>query len=407
MKVNEQTYQFIREHIEENPTKLRLKYSGKQLPDIDISLAITQIEARQKAAAKLRGVLDKYEKFLFPDTLSAEQCTAALIAELHAKIAGENSDVLDLTCGLGIDTLALAQGAKSLTTCDIDATHIDYITHNADVLDRQNITARCCESGEFLSSLPADKHYSLIFADPARRSYHNKRTYALEDCSPDILQLMPLIRAHADRLLIKVSPMLDVDMLLRQLPDVQSIYAVSLKGECKELLVDCLFTENEITRRYFAIDILRDGEVYEYSFNEVQDICPPPYINNVDDVTAGKYLFEPNASLMKLLHKAPLGKSFPTLRKLGANTHLYVSDEKLPECMPGRVLRIEKVLLPSKKMSKELPRQANIVTRNYPESADKLKTKLKINDGGTHFIYACSLLDKKGRLLLCTPMSQG
>ncbi|MCM1318841.1 MAG: class I SAM-dependent methyltransferase [Muribaculaceae bacterium] len=404
MKVSEQTYTFIREHVGEPPAALRLKYSGKKVEGVDISLALTQIEARRKASSKLPELLSEHEEFLFPDTLSAEQCTSWPLACLHGRIAGQQSDVLDLTCGLGIDTLALAGSSERVTTCDLNATHIDYVTHNSKVLGLDNIRGFSTESGAYLAALADDKYFSLIFADPARRSATNKRIFALEDCSPDITALLPIITAHTDRLLLKVSPMLDADRLLNQLPGVHTIYAISLRGECKELLVDCRFDEEIKTTKYSAIDILTNGHISEYTFEQGAMHDDVPIVGDIDCIKPGQYMFEPNASLMKFLHKAPLMVHYSTLRKLGINTHIYISDAPLPSDMPGRILQIEKVLSPSKKAIKEMPQYANIVTRNYPESAANLKSKMKVKEGGEHFLYACRIHDKTARLLLCTPL---
>mgnify|MGYP006922392651 CR=1 FL=1 len=37
----------------------------------------------------------------------------------------------------------------------------------------------------------------------------------LSDCTPDVISLLPLIRCHTDRLIVKASPMLDIKALIR------------------------------------------------------------------------------------------------------------------------------------------------------------------------------------------------
>lgn len=405
MEISRETLEFIKTHAGASPAELRLRYSKAVLPGVDIPFALNQIEARRKASGKLGGILGTYPEFVFPDTLSAEQCTAERVASLHAEIAGRQDDVLDLTCGLGIDAMALAGVARRVRSCDIDPTHVECAVHNARVRGIDNFEAVRVEAGEYLQ-FGDDATYSLVFADPARRSVTNKRTFALEDCSPDILTLLPHIRRRTTRLLIKVSPMLDVSMLTRQLPEVTDIYAVSLRGECKELLADCRFDIRQQGVRYHAVDIRVDGKVSRYSFtSEAESLYTTAVIESEADVCAGKYLFEPNASLMKFISKASLAKDFPTMRKAGVNTHLYISDDELPADMPGRVLRIEAVISPSKKAKSMLPDKANVVTRNYVESADRLKARFRLKDGGDKFVYACRVCDSIPRLLICEPIT--
>ncbi|MCM1006302.1 MAG: class I SAM-dependent methyltransferase [Prevotella sp.] len=403
MIISDATKTFIAEHINENAAKLRLKYFNKQLPEVDIPLAITQIEARQKVQRKFGKFLDEHPDILFPDTLSAEQCSAPAVAEYRADVVSEQDSVLDLTCGLGIDALSLARVSRQLTACDIDSRHVDCFNRNAAYLNLKHTKAIHCEAGDFLSSLPEDTKFSLIFADPARRNKDNRRTYALADCTPDVLSLTDTIKCHTNRLLLKVSPMLDVAKVLDELPEVAAVHAVSLRGECKELMLDCRFDIKQCSRTFSAVDIRSNGSIVKFEFTETEVIDNMPVITSLDDVQPGYYLYEPNPSIMKFIGCAPLAAHFPTLRKLGKNTHLYISDKPLGADMPGRLLKIEKVLTPSKKIVSQLPEKVNIVTRNYPDSPEILKRKLKLKDGGDKFLYAGRLLDSTPRLLLCQP----
>jgi len=89
--------------------------------------------------------------------------------------------------------------------------------------------------------------------------------------------------------------------------------------------------------------------------------------------------------------------------KLHINTHLYTSNELLPE-FPGRVFEVVKTWSNSniemKDMAKHLPK-ANISTRNYPLSVEELRKKLKIKDGGDIYLFACILANEEKVIIEC------
>lgn len=401
MEISAGTLSFIRAHIADNPAKLRLSFSGKTVEDVDIPFAITQIEARRKALRKLPW-LPEYPEFMFPSTLSAEQCTAQPVADFHAKVAGKRGNLLDITCGLGIDAFAMSRVAENLIACDISDIHIECAVHNAHVLGIDNFTAVCTDAEKFLKSLAPEERFSLIFADPARRGSLNSRTYALADCTPDILKLMPELRKHAEELLIKISPMLDVRQVISEIPFVSDVYAVSLRGECKELLVKCQITSPHGHIRYKAVNIDADNNIHEFEIPAAH-IAEECLAEDAVDIKPGDILFEPNASVMKFISLTSLTSVFPRLKKLSRNTHLYIGDSTMAGVdFPGRVLAVEKVLSPNKRCAGELPAQVNIVTRNYPDTPEKIKKQFRLKDGGENYLYCCKIGERTHRMLLCS-----
>ena len=80
------------------------------------------------------------------------------------------------------------------------------------------------------------------------------------------------------------------------------------------------------------------------------------------------------------------------LKKLSRNTHLYTSQRLIPD-FPGRTFRIQRPLsLNPKEVHRALPDgKAHVLTRNYPLPANDLQKKLKLHEGGTHFIIAATL----------------
>lgn len=403
MELNQQTLDFIEAHAGKEVARLTLQYAGKNIPGVDMSLALTQIEARNKAGGKLPW-LTGTPAFIFPDALSAEQCTAQCVADYHRQIAGTPESLLDLTCGLGIDAMTIGADSSRCLACDISPAHAECARHNAALRGLAHFEVRRTDSESLLKSLTPGERFSLIFADPARRSGSGSRTYALSDCSPDITALMPLISEHTDRLMVKVSPMLDVTKVMLQMPSIRHIHAVSLRGECKELLLDCDMRRNSPGKVSFsAVDIDATGVPHIYSFADAdKGSCPKVPIASATEIETAEWIFEPNASLMKFIHYAPLAGRWPCLRKMAANTYLYVAEGPIPAGMPGRALRIKGMWNAYRHCAGSLPAQVNIVTRNFPDQPQLIKKKLKIKDGGDEFLYCCRSEDKRTRFLLCT-----
>lgn len=403
MNLNQGTIEFIQRHLHDDVMKLRLRYASKSMEGVDIPMAITQIEARQRVSAKVPEIA-RLPGFIFPNTLSAEQCTAHQVALYHAHVASAPDSVLDLTCGLGIDLSCIGAHACRVEGVDMSPSHVMCASTNMPLLGVPQARVHCAEASEYLHSLADDDMFDLIFVDPARRGEHNKRTYALQDCSPDVVQLLPLIRRHAKRLIVKVSPMLDVASLRDAFAYAMDIHAVSLKGECKELLLDIDFTSTRQGTVYHAVNITGSGrrQVFSYSDEQSHATEPLPVLSDPSQIQEGMWIFEPNASLMKFIHRAPLQHSWPQLVKVADNTHLYLGTGPVPADMPGRVCTIEQVLSPNKKSAGAVPALINIVTRNFPMTPSQVAKMLKVREGGDEFLYCCRVGRHQARMLYCS-----
>ena len=113
----------------------------------------------------------------------------------------------------------------------------------------------------------------------------------------------------------------------------------------------------------------------------------------------GSFLLLPSASIMKAGCFAELERAFG-LRQLAPNSHLFLSDVPM-EGFPGRTFRL---LAVSSFNKKELRKalvgidKANLAVRNFPMTVEELRRKLKLKDGGDHYIYATT--DAEGHHLL-------
>ena len=279
----------------------------------------------------------------------------------------------------------------------------------------------------------------FIFLDPARRDDKGKKVFALQDCTPDVSALFSSLSKKCRLLMIKLSPMLDISLALRQLDSVTACHVLALDNDCKELLLCCRF-ENDASHNSFdgassevrihTCNLLSKRNLaQEFAFTreeESQAICRfaslgasssaslgasssaslGTFVASVTSVgensLTGRFLYEPNVALLKAGAYKILSQSFD-LQKLHLNTHLYVS-AVLQADFPGRVFKIVEDLSPSAKETKkrlQSLQQVNVATRNYPESVETIRKKYRIKEGGQLYLFAATLADNQRVLLLC------
>lgn len=396
-KINSELFDFIRDNSNANPQKLLLANHNKNYP-FDLNFAVLQIEGRQKYARKFKSYLDN-EKFLFPSRLSAEQATHEGVARFHKTLIGKAKKILDMTGGLGIDSLTLASHnfeesnpIRQITVCDIDPLKIEILKHNTDAFGLKNITANVCDSVEFLKK--TNESFDLIYIDPARRNENDKKIFKLKDCSPDILPILYLLKKKADTIIVKCSPLLDITQTLREIPDIRSVRAVSVKGECKEVLIEIAGNQSNSNNEFSlkeAISLDEEGNVLSYF--KIEPINPNDKneikFTETIELKEGTYIYEPNASVMKFAPWQQLHSAFSNITKFAPNTHLFHSSD-LHEDFPGRILKVEKLITNKDRRSlKGTP--ANIVCRNFPVSPEELRKRLGVREGKNQFIYAATI----------------
>ena len=397
MEISETTQKFIQAHAKDDPNSLRLKYAGKSsMMDFPIDFALLQIEARRKAQKKMPSFIENV-LFVFPDTISAEQASNETVARFHASLISLNSSLLDLTAGLGIDDLTFAKSGINVTACEINEVKATALRHNSEVLEvADRITVLNIDSMDFVRS--CGRRFDVVFSDPARRSSSGKRLHALSDCQPDILGGMESIMKLTDRLIVKSSPLLDVSMIRETICNLYQIYVVCFKGECKEVLMD-IRKASEFSG-VTAVDLDATGIISKFEWH------PSPITNPIrfaDRASASdyKYLYEPNAGVMKISAWDALCARFPEIEKADTNTHIFLSDV-LYKDFPGRVMTISEIH--DRKALKALKgRKYNVVARNHPLSAQEVAKKLSLVSGGDRFLYAFRY-EGKPIYILATPL---
>jgi 16S rRNA G966 N2-methylase RsmD len=381
--------QFVQDHLHEDPAQLLLKYAGKV--EFDLKFAAQQIQARQKAKNKIPSWAIN-PSLLFPASISMEQASSEDTAILKATLV-KGKSMIDLTGGLGIDTYFLGQNFEKTIYCERQEELAKLAQHNFKQLSPDKFTVIQGDSLDFLSK--SQDFFDLIYVDPARRGGQNQKLYKLADCEPNVVVHWDLLKAKAENILIKASPMLDIKQALIEIPQIQQVWVISVRNEVKEVLLKWQKVSQVKHRKIIATDLHPDGK-REFSFTFEEEEISDNIIGDVEN-----YLIEPSSSILKAGAFKQFGQQFE-LKKLHPNSHLFTCDELPAEQIPGRIFKIiHEIPNPKKELKAIIPNgKINVITRNYALSAEELKKKYKLKDGGSQFLIGTKVGEKYVLLLV-------
>jgi 16S rRNA G966 N2-methylase RsmD len=288
--------------------------------------------------------------------------------------------LVDLTGGMGVDSYVFSKKIEKVFHCEIDENLSKIAAYNFGILEVENVEVVSMDGLDFLRS--SNREFDWLYLDPSRRSENKNKVFLLSDCTPNIVEHLPLLFKHSKQILVKTSPLLDLTNGLNQLKNVKEIHIVAVKNEVKEVLW-VLQREYRSKTRVKTINIMEPkAQSFDFYLSEEKNATPllgPPLA----------YLYEPNAAILKAGAFKLLAKKLG-VDKLHDHSHLYTSREQVE--FPGRVFYIEKVLSYSKKELKSLiGKQANITVRNFPESVSTIRKKYKIKDGGEVYLFFTKL----------------
>lgn len=394
ISTNADFFEFIERNINTDTNSLRLKsFKDKTF---DVNFAITQIDCKNRIKKKLPEIF-KNKSFLFPHSLSTEQCTAEAIAKFHSSLFNSNDTVLDLTAGLCIDTYYISRCVKHVTAIEIDkitavvsAFNMSKLTNNVSVLN--------CDCTVYVKK--CKNTYDAIFIDPARRGLNNKRLYSLSDCLPNIIELHEQLTKIAPILYIKASPMIDITLSIKDLKNkISDIWVIGINNECKELLIKANLHTNEVqSPNIHTINFCNNGEIQRL------ESCNDDIENNLNFrlPQIQDYIYEPNSCIMKAQIYKTLASKFK-VSSLHQNSHLFLSNENLTD-FPGRKFKITNIIPFKNKEIKEINKlypKINISVRNFKLSADELKKRLKVSDGGDIYLFGTTDKNDNAILIIC------
>lgn len=387
--MNEATLEFIRIHADEDVRQLA--FLGKKNPEVDMAYALDQIAGRQKARVKIPSWAS-IDGIVYPPHISMEQCSSEQTARYKARIAGNGEKIVDLTAGFGVDMAFMSAGFKQAVHVEMQPQLCAISSENYKCLGLNHVQVVCSDGVGYLHQM---EHADLIFIDPARRDQHGARTYGIADCTPNVLEIIDEMLQKADRVMIKLSPMLDWQKTVADVGNVSQVHIVSVGNECKELLLEVKKGKDEKVKVF----CVNDDQVFSYEIGETHPFTPSP-------LHSFTFLYEPNASVMKAGCFNLISHRFG-ITQPDANSHLFLSD-KLVEGFPGRGFVIERVSTMNKRELKEALAgidKANVAVRNFPLSVADLRKRLKLKDGGDVYIFATTDAKKGHLVMVCRKIS--
>lgn len=432
----EEYLKFIMDHAHSDVNALRLQYHGKSMP-FSVDDACMQIEMRRKTAGKLPWFLH-HPGFRFGTAQSAEQASNQNVALFHAFLIGHNRSVLDMTAGLGIDAMTIALRGNHVTAYELQTGRVEALRHNADILGIDDLTVVKGDSVPHLQQ--SEEHYDWIFVDPARRDSGNNRCFLLQDSLPDVVSHQDLLLAHADNVLIKASPLLDITQTLRDFSNVRSIIILSYKNEVKEVLIhlsigsdalgsDALGSASLGTAPLGSSSPLSfsaepEGEVKSPSSPLIQAIDLADSTSAFPDgaptvrfrfiagcatqaaisyapseaIAPGMYLYEAGAAMRKLQCASQICARYTDIKSLAKDSGLFVS-ENLHADFPGRICTV-KAILSAKQLKALKDCRCRIVSSCYPMSAADLRKKFRLKEGEDMTLYATTTRDGSRMMIL-------
>ena len=391
IEMNQATIDFIRKHAEADVRQLALQ--GTKNPEVDLTFALDQIAGRQKAKTKL-PTWATIDGIIYPPHLSMEQCSSEQTARYKASLAGKGALMVDLTAGFGVDMAFMSQGFQKAVHVEQQMPLCAISSENFKLLGLNHIEVVCADGIEYLHQL---NHADLIFLDPARRDDHGARTYGIADCTPNVLELHDELLQKADRIMIKLSPMLDWRKAVEDLGNVNEVHIVSVDNECKELLL--ILSKDKKPLKLFCVN---NNQVFEGDQGDWLNDSSAAEIRVPVPLISQAYLFEPNASIMKAGCFTLLEQRFK-VSQLDKNSHLFVSDRDISD-FPGRRFSIEKTTSMNKRELKAALAgidKANITVRNFPLSVAELRKRLKLKEGGDLYLFATTIAGHQHQLFLC------
>ena len=460
--MNEATLNYVRQHADDDVRQLALR--GSKDPDVDLMQALQQIQGRQTAKRKLPSWA-AVEGVLYPPRLSMEQCSSeatacyktGIIYNLHiydlrfdstvggaAQIVNRkncqivngqsvncqsvngqsvnrksvnhksvNRKLIDLTGGFGVDLAFMSQAFDETVYVERSEELCRLAAHNMPLVTTTPVTVVCADGIEYMKAMG---RCTMLFLDPARRDGKGARTYALADCTPNVVPVIGDLLGKADSVMLKLSPMLDWRKAVNDVgaQHVSQVHIVAVDNECKELLL--LLQQEAPPMQLFCVDIdsaTLPTQKAEASAASIFTVVPAMPVASVGagpvparppkvPVAPSRFLYEPNAAIMKAGCFEALTQQF-SVSPLAHDSHLFVSDNGV-EDFPGRRFVIDAVTSMNKRELKATLghlRQANITVRHFPLSAEELRKRLRLADGGNDYIFATTLSDGSHILLLC------
>ena len=347
--------QAIEENIDRDPLQVALDRSVVHAREV-----ATQVKYLQRARTKLPRLYEA--RAIIPqrafEQSSSEECATA------KRMRG--GSLLDLTCGLGMDAVAMAESFERVVAVERDEVLADVVRENLRRMGVGNVEVITASAEEYVAS--TEEHFDWVYADPDRRTAEGRRVVRLEDCSPDMVALYPALGRITERVAIKNSPLFDIEEAFRLFGDC-TVEVLSLSGECKEVNIYIDGGEARIVAEAVG------RERVEFAREEVEDTpCEGEFV-----AEEYRYLIIPDVALQKarLVQHSLRGKA-----DVWSNNSFGFAREEVDGVL-GRVEPIEKIeKFDPKALKRELRGVGvDILMREFPQSVDQVRQRTGMRSG--------------------------
>ncbi len=354
-------------------------------PTLDKNYILHQINGLQKAKLKLPSFYEN-ENIIYSSKLAMEQCSSEQTALFKSKLVKEKT-VVDLTGGFGVDAYFFSKQFENVSYIEQNRELFEIVKNNFEVL---NAPIQCYQTSceEFL--VKNTQIFDLAYIDPSRRN-ENKRVFQLDECTPNIIELATEIFKIANKILIKTAPLLDIKQTLKDLKFVTDVWVISVANDCKEVLY-LLEKNKKVAPQIHTVNLNKTNQFFDFTFEQEKAI-------HSEYGLPEKFLYEPNVAVLKAGAFNSVGNHYQ-LKKIAPNSHLYTS-QQLVANFPGRVFEIKNVLnYQTNSFSKLGLKKANVSCRNFKDSVAQVKKKLKLKDGGEHYVFATTDWNEKPMIIV-------
>ena len=373
-------HQFIETNLQANTAQLALK--AKAHPEFDLREALEQIHCLQKAKSKLPTW---YKNRCLFTRRALEQATAEEVARFKAQ-QFKGRILYDLTGGLGVDDWAFANSFEKVIGVDSDEALNQLVCHNFEKLGLANIQRIQAQAETFIQAVEPN---SVVYLDPDRRA-GSSRKFLLEECSPNVLDLLPELQTKGCTVLLKLSPLFEPTEVERRMEGVSKIFAIALENELKELLVVVEPHASASVQR-ISVNLTPTG-IQQFA----GDILESAAKNN----GLGLWFFEPNVALIKLKLWKTYAQSLG-LEAIYTETPYLMGKEFIPHFQGRQFAVVTQVEGGLKQMLQYLKekgiKKANLAERNAGIGVDEIRKQLKLKDGGEDYFFF--LKNEQGKLL--------
>lgn len=311
---------------------------------------------------------------------SLEQSSSQALAAYKATLL-EGGLLVDLCGGLGVDDVAFSRRFIQVISTDPDEELNRLVRYNFNRLLTRNIIRLDMKGEDYLESMTGKA--DAFYLDADRRLGAGGRVFTLQDSSPDVPAMMPQLLRKGEKVLLKLSPMIDLKLLMQTWGTIREIIVAGTRNEVKEVLVLLTKETGEVCIR--AVEAGPAGEVlHEFSSRHQPD---------GHHETGGEpctWFYEPSNMLIKAGLSAAYA-SYCGIRLIHRNSHYMLSDREIKGFF-GRSFRVIGTGEFAKSAVKRYLEangiiKANVSARNFVAPVDELRKSLGIADGGDDYLF--------------------